>query len=67
MNAKRKIAPVHILVVPDTENAVTVSPTTEGWVNSLHARSLPKLRKHGTDRLNALHVTEEENGDGRKC
>ncbi len=61
MNAKRKIAPVHTPVVPDTENAVNVSPTTDDWGNSQDVCSLPKLKKHGTDRLSVLNVTEEEN------
>ncbi len=67
MNVKRKNAPVHTPVVPDTVNAANVSPTTDGEGNSPDVCSLLRLKKHGIDRLNVLHVTEEDNGDSTKC
>ncbi len=65
MNVKLNNAPVHTPVVPDTANAVNVSPITDGEGNSPDVCSLPKLKKHGTDRLNVLLVTEEDEVD--KC
>ena len=66
MNVKRISAPVHTPAAPDTENAANVSPIKGDWGNSPDVCSLPKLKQHGTDRLNPLHVTEEED-DSDKC